>query len=173
MRQPWYKNKSILIGIGVAAAYFALHRSYTYGGPDFKSISRDPYRLVPAFADQLEKLFQRMRALGFDPLLYEAWRSPARAKELATKGTGIVDSMHIYGGAADIVSAKNLWSDPTFFKALGREAKALGLTWGGDFSDGADMPHIQAVPGKLEVQFKALTPAQRQTILVASYARVA
>lgn len=172
MRKAWYRHTSLWIGVGVAAAYFALHKRYTYGGPDYKGLSRDPSLLVPAFADQIEKLFQAMRARGFDPLLWEGWRSSVRAKDLSVKGTGIENSMHIYGGAVDIVSESKLWNDPKFFAALGQEAKKLGLTWGGDFSND-DMPHIQAVPFKLEVQFKALAPNQRQTILVASYAKVA
>jgi hypothetical protein len=62
---------------------------------------------------------------------------------MARIGTGIRDSMHIYGAAADIIDRQKLWKNPAFFAALGREAKKLGLTWGGDFGD---PPHIQALP---------------------------
>lgn len=166
-----FRSPALWIGLGVAVVYLALHkRTYSYGGPDFKDISRDPSLLVPAFADQLEKLFSAMRDLGFDPVLHEGYRSPARAKVLAATGAGIVDSMHIYGGAADIVSASSGWSDPAFFKALGREAKKLGMTWGGDFKDGT---HVQAMPILLQKQFVTLSPSQRQVVLQAQYARFA
>lgn len=174
-----FRSPAFWIGLGAAVAYLALHkRTYSYGGPDFKDISRDPRLLVPAFADQLEKLFQAMRDLGFDPVLHEGYRSPARAKALAATGAGIVDSMHIYGGAADIVSASSGWSDPTFFKALGREAKKLGMTWGGDFKDKNGKPdpdgtHVQAMPILLQKQFVTLSPSQRQVVLQAQYARFA
>jgi len=118
---------------------------YSYGGPDWRGISRDPRLLVPTFAAKLELVFQRMRALGFDPCLYEGYRTPARAAQLEEKGTGIAKSLHSYGGAVDITSCSKGWSDPAFFQALGKVVESLGLTWGGRFSRG-DMPHVQAVP---------------------------
>lgn len=168
--QKALSSPALWVGVGIGLLYLAIpKRMYSYGGPDFKGISRDPKLLVPAFADRLELLFQNMREVGFDPQLHEGWRSPERAKDLSKTGAGIDDSLHIYGGAADIISASKGWSDPTFFKALGREAKALGLTWGGDWKN-VDSTHVQAVPVMLQAQFRALSPVQRQTVLVAQYA---
>jgi hypothetical protein len=102
-----------------------------------------------------------MRAQGFNPYLWEGYRSPQRAGELADRGTGIRDSMHIYGIAADIVDADALWSpSPAFWRVLEQEAEALGLTWGGDFKRG-DRPHVQAITVADQRAFRAMTPSQR------------
>lgn len=144
----WMACGALMIGAIVAAA----RPRYSYGGPDGpRGISRDPRKLIPTFAAKLETLFQRMRKLGFDPFLHEAYRTPERAAMLAKdpdgdgpkKAPGIKDSLHSYGAAVDIISCSRKWEHPSFFKALGRETKKLGLFWGGDFGD-AD--HIQAVP---------------------------
>lgn len=129
----------------------ANNTKYTFGRKDTNGISRDPSLLLPAFADKIELLFAAMTKRGFDPCLWEGYRTPARAKQLATKGTGIIKSLHSYGAAVDIVSCSTKWSDPQFFKALGFEAEKLGLTWGGRFSK-VDSTHVQAVPSDESIQ---------------------
>jgi len=140
-----------------------------FGGPDQGEISRDPKLLLPAFATKLAELFRRMRARGFDPMLHEGWRSPARAAALAAKGTGKAISTHTFGAGADIVSASKLWSNPAFFVALGQEAEAIGLTWGGRFSD-ADLNHVQAVKTNDEAKLVATPTAQRDAFVRARLA---
>ena len=137
------------------------------GGADKGVVSRDPKLLLPAFRTKLELLFRRMEARGFDPMMHEGWRSPQRAAELARQKKGIVDSLHIYGAAADIISKKTAWSNPAFFKALGQEAEAIGLTWGGRFAD-VDSTHVQAVPGRLENTFRALAASARNDYVARS-----
>jgi len=123
--------------------------NYSFGGPsiirDGYEINRNPNLLNKEFAAAIEALFQIMRARGYDPFLWEGYRSPERARYLAGKGTGIIRSLHIRGKAVDIISEKDLWSNHEFFTALGEEATKLGLFWGGNFSDRVDidLPHVE------------------------------
>lgn len=115
--------------------------------------------LLPTFRNKLYILFSRMRARGFDPILYEGLRTQARANELAAKGVGITNSIHIYGGAADIISEKNLWGAPkSFWDALGQETENLGMTWGGRFKR-VDLPHVQIVTVAEQNNFRQLADA--------------
>jgi hypothetical protein len=130
--------------------------------------------LHPTFRRKVEALLARMRADGFDPMVWETYRTPARAKLLSARGTGakpradgsIPIGMHQLGLAVDIVSSSKRWSPkPTFWVALGKHAKALGLTWGGAWRNpktgklGWDKPHVQAVPVRdqeaLRAEFRA------------------
>jgi hypothetical protein len=175
--KPGEKRGLVLAAAG-AAALGALALTgrrapvkYSYGGPDFRNgkgqlLSRDPAKLLPSFAARLEVLFQRLRArrhprtgFPFDPLLHEGRRERARAEGLAVEGVGSKNSLHIYGAAADIISKSKGWNDPEFFKALGEEARAVGLFWGGDWDDDGvrepgedDQPHVQAVPATPKAQ---------------------
>lgn len=152
------KTKALAIGAliagGLAAMAVRSGSAFSYGGPEIrKGISRDPKLLLPTFAAKVELLFQALRARGEDPLLWEGYRTPARAIELEKRGTGSRKSLHSYGAAVDIVDSKLFWSNPKFFEALGQEAKKLGLTWGGDWKgDEYDAPHVQAVPSTSAVQ---------------------
>jgi hypothetical protein len=155
-KRPWLWLLGVGGGVVGALILSRRRRSYSFGRPDTATLSRDPKLLLPSFADTLEVLFQRMRARGFDPCLHEGYRTPARAAELDRQGKGKSDSLHIYGAAADIVSCSTQWSDPKFFRALGAEAEALGLTWGGRFMDG-DSNHVQAVPYEAENELRVST----------------
>lgn len=143
--------------------------SYSFGGAPLKAgVDRDPQKLLPGFARKLENVFQRMRARGYQPLLWEGYRTQARASQLATAGTGVDNSLHILGAAADIVdgsAAPNYWKGgdalTSFWVALGEEAERAGLTWGGRFSK-RDAPHVQAVSVKEQNAFRAMTSAERE-----------
>ena len=148
-------------------------RGYTFGGPPVRAgVDRDPAKLQPRFARRVEAVFAGMRARGFEPMLWEGYRTPARAAELSVRGTGISDSLHAYGIAVDIVDGA-LWDagrDPwaasaAFWSALGEEYERAGITWGGRFSRG-DRPHGQAIPVSMQVAFRAASPSE-QTAMVA------
>lgn len=130
------------------------------------TIHRDPAGVVEPFAVRVEAVLRRLRAKGYDAVVHEAWRSPARARKLAEMGTGIVDSMHTAGGAVDIVSKSRLWNVSTDFKVAIRDAaEAEGLYWGGHFGD---WPHVQAVPtGSPQRRFIAATDRGRASMLPA------
>lgn len=122
---------------------------------------RDLSKLDPVFRERVEELVRRLVAAGWDPMVWEGWRSFERAEELQRGGTGVAKSMHCYGLAADVVwgNAPH-WNPPRgFWKVLGREAKALGLTWGGDWKR-VDMPHVQALPASRDVWVRNAKPAQ-------------
>jgi peptidoglycan L-alanyl-D-glutamate endopeptidase CwlK len=130
-------------------------------------VDRDPKKLVPAFGWRIEKIFRAMRARGFEPMLWEGYRTPARASELAARGTGISDSLHAYGIAVDVVDGKQWakgkdpWAAETgFWAALGEEAEREGLTWGGRFSK-PDRTHIQGVTVAEQSAARAATAVER------------
>ena len=111
-------------------------------------ICRDLDALVPSFRAKVVTLLARMKARGYDVWLYETYRSPERIALLAARGTGSPRSMHEFGVAADIVEAdKTPWvaNVPGLWDALGEEAEALKLTWGGRFRTRKDYPHVQAI----------------------------
>lgn len=123
--------------------------------------------LQPAFRVKVTQLLGRMQLSGFDAIAWETYRTPARSKLLSKRGTGIAPradgsiplGMHNLGLAVDIVSASKRWTPPpAFWTALGREAKALGLTWGGTWKR-VDRPHVQALPvgaqNRVRAAFKA------------------
>lgn len=125
---------------------------YDYGRPNGSDpllngmvISRDPYLLIPSFAERLQDLFNLMRAAGHDPVFSEGYRTGERAQLLNERGTGVPDSMHEYGAAADIDSEKYGTGNAQFYIALGQNAQMLGLTWGGTFKR-IDSRHVQAIP---------------------------
>lgn len=122
-------------------------------------VCRDMDLLVPAFRSRVESVLADMRAQGFDPLVWETWRSRERAALLSARGVGVVQSMHCYGCAVDIISESKRWGAPRkFWLALGAAAKAHGLTWGGTWRR-HDLPHLQAVPiGPLQQLVRASTP---------------
>lgn len=113
--------------------------------------------LAPKFRAALEACLDGVRKAGYDPIVWETLRTGARQQWIYgfgrewDDGRGVVshsadadESWHAFGLAADVVSRSKLWNAPTeFWKVLGREAKANGLFWGGDFDSFPDRPHIQ------------------------------
>lgn len=124
--------------------------------------------LNPLFAARIRTLMGRMERRGFDPMIWETGRSRERAEDLAERGTGIEDSMHIYGLAVDIVSASALWGAPQpFWRALCEEANYLKLTCGADFGD---HDHIQALPTRYDPIVRRSTPAEIRKLLRQQFA---
>lgn len=167
-RTPWWQLTPVK-AVAVTATGFALglfyalflerrEPRYSFGGNSTPELDRDPYALLPSFADKLELLFQRMRGRGYDPVLYEGYRPDS--------------SLHGYGAAATIVSQSQGTSDPGFFKALQDESELLDLTWAGKFTDeDHNKTEVWAIPRFLLGEFKALeTHASRDMFLRDTYA---
>lgn len=132
-------------------------------------ICRDLDALVPSFRARVVKLLARMKARGYDVQVWETYRSPERIALLAARGTGSARSMHAYGVAADIVeNDKSPWvaNVPGLWQALGEEAEALGLTWGGRWRR-RDFPHVQAIPVAKQNAVRAATVADAIDALAA------
>lgn len=158
-RQRWL----LAAAVGVVALLFVAGRRYSYGGGFIgKGIygrDTDPQKLLPTFAGQLETLFRRLRDKGWDPVLWEAYRSPERVALTVKTGTGVTNSLHPYGAAADIRRLSNPNAPgAAFWAALGAEAEALGLTWGGRFSKD-DPAHVQAITVAEQKRFQSLPDA--------------
>jgi len=119
----------------------------------------DIERLAPNFKRDVTRLLIRLRERGLDPIVAETFRSAERWKYLygfgreyddgrgvVTKATSPETTWHFFCLAADIVSERHGWNAPdSFWNALGEEAKALGLAWGGDW-EFQDKPHVQVGP---------------------------
>lgn len=94
-------------------------------------------KLDPEFCRRVEVLLGRMRARGFDPLVFETWRSRRRQEWLYGVGrkhhryrrpvTWSRSSRHEEGLAVDIISASHQWDDVDFFDALCIEAISMGF----------------------------------------------
>jgi len=130
-----------------------------------RDIDRDPEHLIPNFRRKLERVFEGMQALGYNPVLWEGRRSRVRAAKLDKRGTGKTKSIHILGLAADIVDRDKLWAAPAgFWEALARLSAQEGLTSGSTFSD-PDPDHVQAVPYYDEPKMWAMSETQRNDYL--------
>lgn len=112
--------------------------------------------LLPCVRERVERVLERMRADGHDPLVWESLRSEERAAELEQRGTGSRRSLHCYGAAVDIICAQRMWkASRKFWRDLVRHAEAEGLTCGARWSR-VDLPHLQAVPVRLQNALRAL-----------------
>lgn len=124
--------------------------------------------LLPAFRERVELLLQRMEGLSYHPIPRDTLRTPEQAAKNAAKGTGIKDSMHCYGVAADIICDDHGWMCESrgcrFFQDLGTQAEALGLTWGGRWPR-RDMPHVQGVKLADQNALRRLKPEERDAFV--------
>ncbi len=109
-----------------------------------RALSEEPARvtdlksLEPYVAERVERVLQRLRKAGWDPVVYEARRTLERQMWLYGIGrwhsrnrkavTHTMRSKHIVGKAVDIISRSKGWSDPKFFDALKAAAEAEGLS---------------------------------------------
>jgi peptidoglycan L-alanyl-D-glutamate endopeptidase CwlK len=113
--------------------------------------------LDPAFAQVVYRLLARMDARGFPMALLEGYRSPERQEMLANSHSLVTharafQSKHQYGLAVDLAPMLNgklviTGQDPMArdaYAALGQEAGALGLTWGGNWSSLLDYGHVES-----------------------------
>lgn len=116
---------------------------------------RDWSHMDQAFVQDVLRVMERMKARGFPMVLLEGYRSADRQNHLAGGSVKVTqakggESKHQYGLAADlapvrngkvVISERDEWAMQAY-TALGEEAKAQGLGWGGDFSF-RDYGHIE------------------------------
>ncbi|WP_297576898.1 M15 family metallopeptidase [uncultured Deefgea sp.] len=127
----------------------------TRSQPSLAGANRDWQQLESRFVQQVLQVMKKMDERGYPLALLEGYRSPERQDELAqmanlvTKAKG-GQSKHQYGWAVDlapikngkvIISEKDPWASEAY-QALGEEAEAAGLTWGGRWSF-KDYGHIE------------------------------
>ena len=107
--------------------------------------SRNWQLLDHDYAQRLLLVFKIMKDVhGYDMVLLEGYRSPARQDQLAAAGPNVTNarafqSYHQYGLAADcafmhegklIISEKNAWA-MRGYRLYGVTAESVGLRWGG------------------------------------------
>lgn len=120
-------------------------------------IDRDWARLQPQFRHRLLTLLDIARERhGYEVVLLEGYRSPARQTQLAALGpattmAGPQRSRHQAGLAADLafvrdgrlqLSERDPWTLQAY-RHLGEIATALGLQWGGDWNSLRDLGHVE------------------------------
>lgn len=113
--------------------------------PDALHASRDWSLLEPAFRQRLLLVIKMMREQhGYQVVLLEGYRSPARQDQLAARGTHVTgaaayQSYHQYGLAADcafyrdgklVITERDPWAMKGY-ELFGDLAESVGLTWGG------------------------------------------
>jgi peptidoglycan L-alanyl-D-glutamate endopeptidase CwlK len=124
---------------------------------DLETADRDWSHLDPNFAQVVYRLLARMDARGFPMALLEGYRSPERQELLANSHSLVTharafQSKHQFGLAADLAPMQNgklviTGQDPfarDAYAALGQEAEALGLTWGGNWTSLLDFGHVES-----------------------------
>lgn len=128
--------------------------------------------LLPSFRDKVLVLLMRMSDLGFDAIPFDTLRSQKQVDKNVEKGTGIKNSLHLTGAAVDIISASKGWNPGSkFWNALQNEAEKIGLTSGAKFTK-IDKPHVQAIPVKLQAQYRKLTSPDARNLFVKTYYEV-
>ncbi|MBT1074309.1 peptidoglycan-binding protein [Geobacter grbiciae] len=113
----------------------------------------------PELRQKVAAVLQALAGRGFQPKIFYGWRSVAVQMQLYYQGNSKVKfSFHNAqypdgtpnAYAADIVDSRFGWAPEAeqtgFWKALGEEAKELGLVWGGDWVNFRDWAHVQLVP---------------------------
>lgn len=106
-------------------------------GHDVTRADRDWRRLEPVFRDRLERVVDRLGLRGYRFQLIEGYRSPERQEHLLAMPVrvtyaGAWQSRHQFGLAADLAPISADGEEAVgAYQALGEEAEAAGLTWGG------------------------------------------
>lgn len=123
--------------------------------PRLNRADRDWSKVDAAFVQTVLRVMTRLEARGYPMTLLEGYRSPERQDALAEQGTLVTkakggQSKHQYGLAVDlapvrngkvVISERDPWAMSAYL-ALGEEATAAGLTWGGNWSF-KDYGHIE------------------------------
>lgn len=112
-------------------------------------------KVHPVLRERVTKLIENLAAQGRDVRVVQGLRTYEEQNALYAQGrtkpgkrvTNAIggQSNHNFGLAVDLcpfTDGKPNWNDTNGFRAIGREAKALGLEWGGDWKF-VDMPHVQ------------------------------
>jgi peptidoglycan L-alanyl-D-glutamate endopeptidase CwlK len=128
-------------------------------------VERSVQGLAPQFRAAVDRVLDRMRADGHDPMVFETLRSDDRqqfiygfgrdyddGRGIVTHSESAADTWHGYGLAVDIVCRRTLWgASKQFWIALGVACRHEGLVWGADWNNNGrtdderfvDRPHVQ------------------------------
>lgn len=128
-------------------------------------VERSMLGLAPQFRAAIERVLDRMRADGHDPLVFETLRTDERqafiygfgrtwddGRGVVTHSESAADTWHGYGLAVDIVCNRTYWNaSRQFWLSLGVAVRSEGLVWGADWNGNGrtdderfvDRPHVQ------------------------------
>ena len=121
-------------------------------------MSRDITMCHPELQEKASKLIAECKKQGLIVKLGECFRSVAEQDALYAQGRttagsivtyakgGSYGSMHQWGVAFDVIrnDGKGAYYDNDgWFSKVSKVGKALGLEWGGDWTDPVDKPHFQ------------------------------
>lgn len=116
----------------------SFHSEVIRNDPRFVSTSRISALelLEPITRDAVQRIIDDCRALGFEMMVFETFRSQARQQQLFTQGATHLRTVgvHNYGLACDIV--KNAGGEPSWkgdFSFLASIARQHRMIWGGDW----------------------------------------
>ena len=127
-----------------------------HGHINIKNADRNWQKMNSDFVQRLLVVYKIMSdQYGYDMVLLEGYRSPARQARLLKKGThvtkaGSYKSYHQFGLAADsafirngkiVITEKDPWA-MRGYKLYGKVAKSAGLVWGGDWRM-MDLGHVE------------------------------
>ena len=96
----------------------------------------------------------KLRAGGWDPLVFETWRSARRVAYLysfgrtrpgrkVTNASNPLNAPHYWGYGVDIIHRTRKWDHPRFFYWVGQHAESCGLVAGVFWKSFPDAPHVQ------------------------------
>ena len=126
------------------------------GHINIKNADRNWKKMNSEFVQRLLTVYKVMSdQYGYDMVLLEGYRSPARQARLLKKGThvtkaGSYKSYHQFGLAGDsafirngkiVITEKDPWA-MRGYKIYGKVAKSAGLVWGGDWRM-MDLGHVE------------------------------
>ncbi|MDN5801566.1 M15 family metallopeptidase [Psychrobacter sp. AOP22-C1-22] len=126
------------------------------GHINIKNADRNWKKMNSEFVQRLLTVYKVMSdQYGYDMVLLEGYRSPARQARLLRKGShvtkaGSYKSYHQFGLAGDsafirngkiVISEKDPWA-MRGYKLYGKVAKSAGLVWGGDWRM-MDLGHVE------------------------------
>ena len=99
---------------------------------------------------QVVSILKELAGKGYKPMVAEGLRTKEQQAVKVKMGySKTMNSMHLYGLAADIVDRRWGWGGEAsnqnhpFWKALGAAAHGQGLVWGGDWKKFVDVAHVQ------------------------------
>lgn len=134
----------------------ALSTHISTGQINVKNADRNWNKMNSEFVQRLLTVYKVMHdQYGYDMVLLEGYRSPARQARLLRQGThvtkaGSYKSYHQFGLAADsafirngkiVISEKDPWAMQGY-RLYGQVAKSAGLVWGGDWKM-MDLGHVE------------------------------
>ena len=147
---------NVVVPMGNGNSRSNLDAHLTNGYINIRNADRNWNKMNSEFVQRLLTVYKIMKdEHGYDMVLLEGYRSPARQARLLSKGAhvtkaGAYRSYHQFGLAADsafirngkiVISERDPWA-MRGYTLYGQVAKSVGLVWGGDWRM-KDLGHVE------------------------------